>query len=195
MAKFANFEIEVEIKELKIHVKGDREIAPEVANNVAQQISGIFQPAGLIEAPKDGHNGHSAVEPIAATPARKPGRRRSTSGISQPSGAASTPNWNHEPAKWGTPVQTWKQWQKIMWLLYVAEQAAGKNALSTKEMVDIFKAKFLDAGLLVKGNIPRDLGSQATYFGSADGRWHLKQEGKAEALRLVAQAKGETIAA
>jgi hypothetical protein len=191
MAKVANYKISIELEKLKIYVEGARDIAPEIANNVAQQIATVLQPAGLIEGPSD--NG----QPINVThiaPAKRQGRRRSGATRSDPPNGGSV-NWPHDPAKWGTPVQTWQQWKKIMWLLFVVEQALGNSSGLTADQVnDTFNTKFKDAGLIVKGNIKRDLSKQDENFGSVDGRWFLKQGGKTEAAKLVAEAKGERTA-
>lgn len=187
MAKFANFEVHVEIEKLKIHVKGDREIAPEVANNVAQQISGIFQPSGLLEAPQNGNNGNKVIDAPPAPPARRARRKNSAT---PGSGDAKTPNWNHDANKWGTPLQTWKQPQKITWLLHVVEQEGVSKDLSPTEITDIWESKFRTAGLLNRRNIARDLGNNPDNFGAVDGRWFLKQGGKTAAAALVNEAKG-----
>ena len=105
MAKFANFKISVEIEKLKIHVEGDREIAPEIASNVAHQISDVFQPSGLLEAPKDGQNSNSVINASATAPARRTRRPRS-SGKVDTDGANGAVDWNHDAVKWGTPIQS-----------------------------------------------------------------------------------------
>jgi hypothetical protein len=189
MPKFAGFKISVEIEKLKIHVEGDREIVPEIANNVAHQISHVIQPSGLLEAPKDGQNSNPVID-SATPPARKP--RRRSAGRPGTAGDSGTFDWNHDPDKWGTPLPEWKQWQKINWLLFVVEGEAGKNnGLTTSEMTNIFKQRFRASGLLQKGNIPRDLRGQPDYFGVVDDRWHLKESGKTEAAKLVTEAKGQ----
>lgn len=191
MAKFANFEINIEMKELKIHVKGDREIAPGIASNVAHQISTIFQPSGLLEAPKDGQDVHRAAESQPVVILRK--KRRAVAAKSGPNGGDATSiDWTHDAAKWGTPIQAWTQPQKINWLLFVVEQVTGKSAgLTPVEMFNIFSTKFRDSGLLTRTNIGRDLRKNSEYFGSVDGRWFLKQAGKDAAAKLVGEAKGE----
>ncbi len=192
MAKFATFDVSIEIKELKIHVKGDREIAPEIANNVAHQISSVLRPSGLLEASNDSQGGHHVVVEAQAAPSRK--RRRVTAAKSAPSnGDGYGPvDWNHDGAKWGTPAQAWKQPQKVAWLLHVVEQeGVSKDGLNPSEMAAIFKAKFRAAGLLNRGNIARDLGNNPELFGSVDGRWFLKQAGREAGAKLVAEAKGE----
>jgi hypothetical protein len=190
MAKFANFKIIVEIEKLKIHVEGDREVAPEIANNVAHQITTVLQPSGLLEAPKYEQNSNP-VNSGLATPRARRTRRPSSSGKTETAAGKGTVDWNHDAAKWGTPVQSWKQWQKILWLLSVVEgEALSSNGLTSSEMADIFKQKFRSSGLLKQGNIPRDLVSKAEYFGSVDDHWFLKQSGKSEAAKLVTEAKG-----
>jgi hypothetical protein len=56
-------------------------------------------------------------------------------------------------------------------------------------MVDIFKTKFREAGLLHRGNIA-NLGNNPEFFGSVDGRWFLKQGGKDAAENLIAESEG-----
>jgi hypothetical protein len=188
MAKLASFKISVEVEKLKIHVEGDREIVPEIASNVAQHITGVLQPSSLLEAAKDGNNSNAVIS-APASPARRPRGRRS---ISTGSGSNATIDWNHDPAKWGTPVQDWKNWQKIMWLLLVVAADAGRpEGLTTFEMTAIYKQKFYSTGVLRKGNIPRDLRKWPDYFGEVNDRWHLKESGKTEAAKLVAEAKGQ----
>src|SRR5947207_6801346 len=106
MAK-ANFEISIELKELKIHVKGDREIVPEIATNVANQISGMIQPAGLIEGAKESHNGQPLqIDATSSSASRK--TRKRTGGKPVAVGASgATVDWVHDANKWGTPLQTW----------------------------------------------------------------------------------------
>lgn len=189
MTKLASFKISVEIEKLKIHVEGDREIVPEIASNVAHQITGVLQPSGLLEAPKDGHNSNPVITAPASPARRTRGRRSISTGTGGNSG---TIDWNHDPAKWGTPVQNWKNWQKIMWLLSVVATDAGRpEGLTTAEMTAIYQQKFRSTGVLRKGNIPRDLRSWPDYFGEVDDRWHLKESGKTEAAKLVAEAKGQ----
>jgi|ERR1044071_6648993 hypothetical protein len=194
MAKIANFEISIELQGLKIYVKGDRELAPAIATEVAQKISGMIQPAGLIEAPMEPQNGHHAIDAAPAPAGRRRRRVGKQAGSVPNSTGTAVLNWNHDPAKWGTPLQDWKGWQKVAWLLQVVEAETGKDGLTATEIVDVFTAKFKAAGLLIRNNIARDLGGKSEYFGSLDDRWHLKQSGKDEAAKLVVEAKGGKVA-
>jgi len=193
MAKSANFKVTVKLEKLEIHVEGDREIAPEIANNVSHQIAEVFQPSGLLEAPADGKNRVINVPAASVTPARR--QRRRTAGRAEPPGAASVPiDWNHSASKWGTPIQGWKQWQKVLWLLSVVEQETqNKNGLTSTVIAEVFNRNFRASGLLRSANIARDLAGKADYFGSFGGNWFLKQGGKDEALKLVTEAKGAKV--
>ncbi len=195
MTKVGNFEISVELKELKIHVKGHRELAPDLASNVAHQIAGIIQPAALLEgASEPQNNGHSTIE--IPPPTRRTRKRPAGRVTTAPANGGAKPiNWNHDPERWGTPLQTWKQSQKINWLLHVAEQSGVRDRLSPTEMSDVFAAKFKSAGPLLRQNIARDLGKATDLFGEMDGLWFLKQAGKEAAIKLVEEAKGNKVAA
>jgi hypothetical protein len=57
------------------------------------------------------------------------------------------------------------------------------------------QTKFREAGLLHRGNIPKNLGNNPEFFGSVDGRWFLKQGGKDAVAKLIAEAKGEKVTA
>jgi hypothetical protein len=196
MSKFANFEVTFELKELKIHVKGDREIAPSIANNVGKHFGNVLSPAGLIEAPKNGQSLEGKlIEVSDPAPSRKRGRRAAAKSVPSNGDGSAPISWAHDPARWGAPIQTWKAFQKIAWLLQVVEQETGKKDLTPTEMVETFHARFRDAGLLVKGNIPRDLSGKSDLFGSLDGRYFLKQGGKELAEKLISEAKGGAAAA
>ena len=194
MEKFAKFKINIEIEKLKIQIEGDRQIAPEIATNVANQISTMLQPAAYIEAPKDGQNSGPVIEGGASASPRRSRRRSGVKQSSPVDGSASSIDWSHDTGKWGTPLQSWKQWQKIAWLLCVVEaEGVRANGLTPTEMTDLFKNKFRSAGLLTRQTIGRDLGNNPNYFGETDGRWFLKQSGKEMAANLITEGKGEKV--
>lgn len=193
MAKVANFEVTFELQGLKIHVKGDREIAPSIANNVGRQFANVLSPAGLIEAPKNGSE--AAVRVIEAeTRAARNRRRKGAKAVSEVN-ADVTLTWTHDASRWGVPVQSWKTLQKSAWLLYVVGQALGKHDLSAGEIADIYRANFRDAGPPWPSNIARDLAKESSLFGEENGRYFLKQAGKDVAEKLITEAKAAPAAA
>lgn len=192
-AGVSKFRVKVELQGLKFEIEGDREIGSTIAQNVASQIANVVQPTALLEAPKNGNNGNRIVEAQAIPTSTSRKRRRASTKTGAATDSVDSPalDWNHDAAKWGSPIQSWKQWQKIVWLLAVVEQETGTKDLTSTQMTDIFNLKFRDSGLLTKGNIPRDLGNNPDFFGSVDGRWFLKQGGKDSATQLITEAKGQ----
>jgi hypothetical protein len=194
MAKMSNFEVTFELQGLKIHVKGDREIAPSIANNVGRQFASVLSPAGLIEAPKNGHDtGVKVIE--APVPPSRSKRKRGGRPVSAEVASPTPVTWAHDVDRWGSPVQGWKTLQKSAWLLFVVEQAVGKKDLSSTEIADIYQASFRDAGPPRPSNVARDLAKESSLFGDEDGRFYLKQAGKDAAAKLVEEAKGSVVAA
>lgn len=194
MAKTSNFEVTFELQGLKIHVKGDREIAPAIANNVGRQFASVLSPAGLIEAPKNSHDaGAKIIE--APAPSSRGKRKKGARSVSAEADSAAPVTWTHDIDRWGSPVQSWKTLQKSAWLLYVVEQAVGKKDLSSTEIADIYQANFRDAGPPRPSNIARDLAKESSLFGDENGRFYLKQAGKDAAAKLVDEAKGSVVAA
>lgn len=195
--KLAQFEVIVKMKELEIHVRGDRQVGPEIADNVGQHISGVIQTAGLLQAPQsNGHNGQQpqVIDAPEATRRRRKAARKGAAVVLGGDGAAAAPlTWNHDAAKWGTPVQSWKSYQKCAWLLRVLEQAGAEARLTTVQLADTFNDRFASAGKLLQGNLARDMKNHGDWFGELDGRWFLKDIGKGKADELIAQAKGSPV--
>jgi hypothetical protein len=193
MAKVANFEVTFELQGLKIHVKGDREIAPSIANNVGRQFANILSPAGLIEAPKNGNE--SAIRVIEADARSTRSRKRKAAKAAGEGIGDVTLTWTHDASRWGSPVQNWKTLQKSAWLLYVVGQALNKHDLSAGEIAEIYRTNFRDAGPPRPSNIARDLAKESSLFGEENGRYFLKQAGKDAAEKLIADAKATPAAA
>ena len=50
----SKFRVRLKLQGLEIEVEGDREHAPEMAQNIGKQLAHVIQPIALIEAPKNG---------------------------------------------------------------------------------------------------------------------------------------------
>lgn len=189
----SKFTIKVELEALKIEIEGSREDVPRMAQKVGDQIGNLVKPALLLEANRS-QPADSAANGHVGSERRKPRARRSAGKTETQGPATGVVDWNHDAPKWGTPIQSWKQWQKVLWLLSVVEQEMqNKNGLTSTVIAEVFNRKFRASGLLRSANIARDLASKADYFGSVDGNWFLKQGGKDEAVKLVADAKGTKV--
>ncbi|HVJ08915.1 MAG TPA: hypothetical protein VM554_11060 [Acidisarcina sp.] len=188
------FRVKVKLTGLEIEVEGDREFAPEIAQNVSQQLGKVLQAPALIGAAKNGSGVVIDVEEVPSNGARQPRRRKPGSGRASASsnGAASSAiNWEHDAARFGTPKQDWKAVQKIAWLLYVLEESTGQKVeLTPTQVENTFNGKFRSAGLIRRGNVARDLGNNSDQFGEVEGKWFLKDVGRQAAIKLVAETLG-----
>jgi len=203
----AKYELEVEIQGFKLRVKGERnEDISRITGEIGQHLAGILQPpANLLDAPvrrqvdatvqpsQDGQDGDLA--------ARGKGTRRRKGSANSNSAAPVAPiSWQHDPAKWGTPKQTWTGGNKILWLLYVIKNEASQTAVSASGIVGAFNAKFREFGPLVKSSMPRTLGNlktnQPALVMSDNTKppitWYLTDEGGKAAERLVTEARSAT---
>jgi len=131
MAKTSNFEVTFELQGLKIHVKGDRELAPGIANNVGRQFASVLSPAGLIEPPKNGNDAGIKIIEAQVPPAPRNKRKKSVRAASSETTPVAALTWAHDTTRWGSPVQTWKTLQKSAWLLYVVGEGS-TNRISVR---------------------------------------------------------------
>jgi hypothetical protein len=200
----AKFEIEFELQGLKLKVKGEREDIPQIAQNLGQQVAGLFQPmADIVDGQVPRKQVEATVQGAEPNGRAKVGRPRRSRPPSQTDGSSEPKviEWAHDPNKWGTPKQQWKGWQKILWLLYVVDQEKGLKELSGPQIADTFNTHFRQAGLLNKNSMPRDLGALKQRTPSFVGdratqspiTWFLTEMGVKEAEKLVADAKGLTL--
>lgn len=191
----SKFRVRLKLQGLEIEVEGDREHAPEMAQNIGKQLAHVIQPIALIEAPKNGNgatiiDASEAPENVGRAPRRRRAVRTSTTASTGDSAATT---WTHDAQRFGTPRQDWKASQKIAWMLHVIEQANGqRQELRPGTIESLFNNKFKSAGLLRRQNIPRDLGNAQDQFGELEGKWFLKDKGHEEAERLVSEATGQT---
>ena len=144
----SKFTIRVELQALKIEVEGSREDVPRLAQRVGEQVGNLVQPALLLEAESrtadiDVHRGTLSEQ-------GKNRRRRVGSGSNGRRVPSEELNLSIDPAKHGSPRQTWTGVQKSIWLLYVA----GK-ALSAYSIEKAFNAQFRAAGALRRQNVAR----------------------------------------
>lgn len=196
----AKFEIEMELTGFKMKVRAERpEDVPHITGQISKQLAGFVQPPGaMIEEP-----GVKAVESTVREPAdgqgenKRKGRRVRGKAAGNGDGAPAVPTWQHDPAKWGMPKQTWSGSQKILWILYVIGKETGRTEVSGPAIAETFNTLFKRFGPLSKQSMPRDLGSLNKRSPSlvmdnpthAPITWYLTDEGNKEAEKMVVDAK------
>ncbi len=184
----SKFTIKVELQGLKIEVEGNREDVPRLAQRVGEQIGSLVQPALLLEGERtraaDSNGDDRTVSEQGKT------RRRRVGGGSGRRTPVEEIDLSIDPAKHGSPRQTWNGVQKSIWLLHVA----GK-ALSAYSIEKAFNAQFRAAGALRRQNVARDLdkeklkGTEAPVGAEiSDGttKYFLTDAGTAMAKKLIA---------
>jgi hypothetical protein len=192
----SKFKLKLKLTGLEIEIEGDRESAPQMADNIGRQLSQMIQPAALIEAPRE----PLIIDADYSSNGGRPPRRRRQAAKTAPSsgiGESSATAWNHDADKWGTPRQEWKSIHKIAWMLYVMEKATGKRPeLGTGRMATAFNSTFRSSGLVHQGSIARDLKREPDMFGEMKGKWFLKDKGNQLVVeKLLPEALGKVASA
>jgi hypothetical protein len=191
----SKFKLRVKLSGLEIEVEGDREHAPQIADHIGHQLSQMMQPAALIEAPENHHEGGATVEAQTTPNGSRATRRRRRSGKSGTgvvSEATPITTWDHNTDRFGTPLQEWKSVQKIAWMLLVIERTNGTKAdMTVTQIANAFNEKFRSSGMIHRGNVSRDLGNASDQFGEMEGRWFLKEKGREAAEKLILEATGK----
>lgn len=196
---------------LELDIEGAREDIPAITQSLGQQLSLLLEPAGAIvegrpSAPSGsfGANAKLAGTASAAEPTtRKTRGRRSTpraASGSEDAGAEPALEWTHDPAKYGSPRQSWSTAVKALWLIYVAGETTGTKELSGGRIAASFNQHFKQAGMIAVGNVNRDLGRYKVKSGALVGedttkspsQWFLTDAGRTKAQALVAEALGRT---
>jgi len=197
------FKVDLEIQGLKLRVEGSSEDAPMIASNLNRQFSGLIGPAIAIvegQAP-DGPLGRQQALPAGTSDAAKrrsrTKRRTSAEGetADKPSPAI---DWRNDVEKFGVPSQSWTAVKKAIWLLWALSQQTTHHELTRFQIVETFNKHFKSAGLLIVGNVQRDLSKEklkrpprVSEDTSPDpSLWFLTDTGKKFAQELVVEALG-----
>jgi hypothetical protein len=193
------FKIKMKLTGLELDIEGSREDIPLIAANLGQQLTGLLGPAAAIAAGTDESTRcDPAWAPLPMVDEVKKRRKRATTPRSvdtQPDAANAPIDFRHDPAKFGTPKQSWKTSDKAVWLMHVVAAE-----LSGAVIVATFNKHFRQAGTITVGNSNRDLGRLKSKSPAVVGedttrtppRWFLTEEGTRQAMKLVADALGRS---
>ena len=197
----SKFKIKLKLQGLELEVEGSREDLPHLSKNLSDQITGLIQPAVALvsgeEAPETIPQSGLVIEGTATDTTRKK-RKKTTRTNNNPSSAAVTEgsaiDWVHDPQKWGSPSQTWKAWEKAIWLIYVVSKETETTQLSHVQIVATFNKHFKQAKTIAPFNVARDLGRKKSGKEALVGEntvkspseWFLTDEGRKYAEKLAA---------
>jgi hypothetical protein len=209
----SKFKMHLKLTGLELEIEGSREDIPQIAQGVSQQLTSLLTPAARIASGSvDDEISHevesvtSTVEPgsdnLAST--RGSRKRRRSAGVVRISttGESSTQSevvdWRHDPAQWGTPLQSWTTKKKAVWLLYIVGKQTDRQELSAPSIAATFNRYFRAAKPIRPQNVSRDLGLATVGVGAVVAEdptknpsvWYLTDAGQRYGSALVAESLG-----
>jgi hypothetical protein len=187
------------IKELELEIEGTREEVSTITDNISQQLKGMIRPAGAIGEITDRPKTPLAVtEDGEITEIRTTARKRRAP-VSNGSKTEKPKafDFKNDPAKYGSPLQTWTTLQKSIWLLYVANSEINTTEMSAGEIAETFNKHFKQQGTVRATNVSRDFGKQKggaiPIVGEnstiSPAKWYLTEEGTKAAQKLIQNLK------
>jgi len=199
----AKFRMKLKLQSLELEIEGAREDASLISRSIGQQMAGLLQPVGSIvdgELPEDRSPPMQIINGSGQAAVKKNRRRKFAPVAGNGEDASAAIDFKHEPEKFGNPRQEWKTAQKALWLLYVCNELAGVDQMSTRGIVETFNKHFRQSGTITTSNTSRDLGKAKAKEKPAPvgedttkspSTWYLTEEGRKRAQQLVAEALGQ----
>jgi hypothetical protein len=207
----SKLKIKLKLTGFELEIEGSRDDVPQIQQAISRQLGGMLQPGvGLLGHEAENDTPCADDAPMIAAPvnlvasATKRKRKPQVAGVARSAVATVEEppvNWPRDAFKYGTPSQSWKTAEKAMWTLYVTQEAAGENELTSKRICDTFNKHYRQAKPIMVGNVNRDLGTLKVKAPSLVGEdttkspaeWYLTDEGSKEVQRriLAAQAPKE----
>lgn len=195
----AKFKIRFKLQGLELDVEGSREDIPEISRQLANQLTGLVNPAMEVIAGSSDEVEAQVVATVPAASDTKKRRKRKTFSANNNSSATAEAsnelNWVHDPQKWGAPSQSWNTAEKCMWLLYVVEKELATTEMSQPQISATFNKHFKQSKLIKPSNVSRDLGKKKSGKDALVGEnttkspstWFLTDAGRKAAEALIAQ--------
>lgn len=206
----SKFKIKMKLTGFELEIEGSQDNVPEISQAIGRQLAGLMQaPDALLNSATDGVRTLPAmpVQPadeirLEPSARRKPGRKRRATngnGADDDSGEVAV-DWRHEPAKYGTPSQSWTTVMKALWLLYVVTQETDVREMSGRRIMLTFNKHFRQAKEVTVANVNRDLGRAklkspawvAEDTTKSPSAWYITEAGLKAAQSQIAAALGRT---
>jgi hypothetical protein len=203
----SKFKIKMKLTGFELEIEGSQDNVPEISQAIGRQLAGLMQaPDALLNSATDNVRTLPAgpVQPAEEIRLDSPSRRKSTRKRRSPSGNGVDEDsqevavdFRHDPAKYGTPSQSWTTAMKALWLLYVVSQETETQEMSGRRTALTFNKHFRQAKEVTVANVNRDLG-RAKIKGQFVGEdatksptaWYLTEEGVKAVQTQIASAQG-----
>lgn len=200
--------IKLRLQGFELDVEGERQEVAIATRSISGQLANLMMPPNQIVV-----GGNNVGDPLVdVTPApspeeRKSGRKKSGSAARGSNGKSSPPaiDFVNDPAKFGTPSQSWSLTQKAMWTIFVVAELKNITSLPAGLIGRTFNKHFRQTGEIRPSNISRDLGKLKTKSGEtpplvgedttkAPSEWFLVEEGTRQVRALIAKSGSTELA-
>lgn len=193
----SKFEMEFELKGLKVRVKGDRGDIPLITQNIGKQFGDMLKPAAnIVDEQKP--QLQLPMKNVIDVPTASPVRRKRSGAKTNGGSAAAAPvhaDVAIDTNTWGTPQQTWKGWEKAIWLLFVTAKSGGPSEMTSTDIANVFNARYRSAKTIRTQNVNRDLMRLKVGADALVGRnekndaWFLTEAGEKAAIALITRTR------
>jgi hypothetical protein len=199
----SKIKIKLRLQGFELDVEGERQEVAVATRSISNQLAALMTPSSQVV---NGGNpaGDRLIDliPEPASDQQKPGRRK-TGNITRGSSGKNAPaiDFVNDPARFGTPSQSWNLIQKAMWTLFVIGELKDITSLSAGVIGRTFNKHFRQAGEIRPSNISRDLGRVKAKVGDtpplvgedttkSPSEWFLVEEGNRQVRELIAKSLG-----
>lgn len=192
----SKFKIKLKIQGFELDVEGSREDIPHLARNLNEQLSTLISPAIALAA--DGETSDDSagrvINGTASETTKRKRRKGKTTSTAQNGSEEAALDWKHDPQKWSSPTQSWKAWEKAIWLLHVVSKELSISELSHLQIAATFNKHFKSTKQIQAGNVARDLSNRKSGKDALVGEnttttpshWFLTDAGRKAAENLIA---------
>ena len=191
----SKFEMEFELKGLKVRVKGERGDIPLITQNIGKQVGDLLKPAANIveeQKPQLQLPMQNAIDVATVVTTR---RKRASTRSASTTAAQTNVEVVIDTTTWGTPHQSWKCAEKAIWLLYATAKSGGPSEMTSAEIVRVFNTRYRAAKTIRPQNVNRDLtalkGGTEAQVGRSEKNdaWFLTEAGEKRAIALITKAR------
>lgn len=199
--------IKLRLQGFELDYEGERDDVAAVTRSLSNQIAGLMTPPSQIANGGSPSDHLIDVTPDSSSDERKSSRKKSAGSARGSSGkAAPAIDFVNDPARFGTPSQSWSLTQKAMWILFVVSELQSITSLPAGVIGRTFNKHFRQTGEIRPSNISRDLGRVKTKVGDtpplvgedttkSPSEWFLAEEGTRQVRELISKSIGGSQAA
>lgn len=194
--------IKLRLQGFELDVEGEKQDVAIATQSISDQLANLITPPNIVNGGTPPGQQMIDVTPNPPSEDRKSSRKKSGNSARGSSGKA-TPaiDFVNDPARFGTPSQSWNLTRKAMWTLFVVGELKNITSLSASVIGRTFNKHFRQSGEIRPSNISRDLGKVKTKVGNTPPlvaenttknppEWFLTDEGSRQVRELISKSVG-----